>query len=159
MSTSSVSIRTATISDLSDVAVLVQVLNREEGYDISAPVDALEEVLFDKRARVPMRAMLAVVNKRTVGLALYYWGYDTVSATYGYHLADIVVEKAARGARVGTQLFNALAQQCLREEGQWISLTVLQRNERAQRFYRQRGMVEVAVNFYAIGPQGLARCI
>jgi len=158
LSTPAVLIRAASVTDLSDIAVLVRTLNMEEGYDVSASVDALEEVLFNKRARVPMRALLAVAGKRTVGLALYYWGYDTVSATYGYHLADIVVEKKTRGAGTGTALFNALAQQCLREDGQWVSLTVLKQNERAQRFYRQRGMVEVAVSFYAIGPQGLARC-
>lgn len=158
MSTPATTIRPATVADLPEIARLIRVLNTEEGYDISAPVEALEEVLFSKHAQVPMRALIAEAQRKPVGLALYYWGYDTVSATYGYHLADIVVDPSLRGQGVGVQLFNTLAQQCLEESGQWISLTVLKQNDRAQRFYRKRGMVEVAVNFFAIGPQGLARC-
>lgn len=154
----STSIRAAQLPDLHAVTALVEQLNREEGYDASASPRALEEVLFDKRARVPMRALVYVLDREIVGLILYYWGYDTVSASYGYHLADIVVEKMHRGKKIGTQLFTALAEQCLREDGKWISLTVLQSNERAKDFYRKRGMVQVSVNFFAIGPTGLARC-
>ena len=154
----STSIRHATRDDLAAVTTLVELLNREEGYDASASTAQLEEVMFDKRARVPMRALLCEVDRRIVGLVLYYWGYDTVSASYGYHLADIVVDGAYRGKRIGTQLFKALAEQCLREAGKWVSLTVLQGNERAKDFYRKQGMVQVGVNFFAIGPAGLSRC-
>lgn len=151
-------IRHATRDDLNAVTALVELLNREEGYDASASTAQLEEVMFDKRARVPMRALVCVVDRKVAGLVLYYWGYDTVSASYGYHLADIIVEKVHRGKKIGTQLFNALAEQCLREEGKWVSLTVLASNERAKDFYRHRGMVQVGVNFFAIGPAGLLRC-
>ncbi len=154
----STQIRAAQLPDLHAVTALVEQLNLEEGYEASASPKQLEEVLFDKRARVPMRALVYVLDKNIAGLILYYWGYDTVSASYGYHLADIVVEKMHRGKKIGTELFNALAEQCLRESGKWISLTVLQNNERAKDFYRRRGMVQVGVNFFAIGPSGLARC-
>lgn len=155
----SVHIRQAVLSDLNAVTALVAQLNKEEGYTASATPQQLEEVMFDKRARVPMRALVAEEGRTIIGLILYYWGYDTVSASYGYHLADIVVEKMHRGKKIGTVLFNALAQQCLGENGQWISLTVLDRNEKAKDFYRKRGMVEVQVNFFAIGPRGLERCV
>lgn len=151
-------IRHATRDDLTAVTALVELLNREEGYDASAKPEQLEEVMFDKRARVPMRALVFEADRKLVGLVLYYWGYDTVSASYGYHLADIIVEKMHRGKKIGSRLFNALAEQCLREEGKWVSLTVLANNERAKDFYRKRGMVQVGVNFFAIGPAGLARC-
>lgn len=155
----STSVRLAVLTDLPAVTKLVDQLNKEEGYDASASMEALEEVLFDRRARVPMRALVAETDRRVSGLILYYWGYDTVSASYGYHLADIVVERAFRGKQIGTRLFAALAEQCLRENGQWISLTVLKQNERAQGFYKKLGMVEVAVKFFAIGPRGLERCV
>lgn len=158
MSTPALVIRDATRGDLADITSLVSALNREEGYDISASAQALHEVLFEGNPRVAMRALVAQKGVRIIGLALYYWGYDTVSATYGYHLADIVIDTAHRRQGIGSQLFNALGVQCLREQGKWISLTVLRQNARAQAFYTSRGMVEVAVNFYAIGPQALARC-
>ncbi len=154
----STSIRNATRDDLIAVTALVEMLNHEEGYDASASTTQLEEVMFDKRARVPMRALVWGQERKLAGLILYYWGYDTVSASYGYHLADIIVEKIHRGKKIGTQLFNAMAAQCLREEGKWVSLTVLQNNELAKDFYRKRGMVQVSVNFFAIGPAGLSRC-
>lgn len=150
--------RAAIPADLPEIARLLTVLNHEEGHVLSASSEALHRALFGDGARVAMRVLLAHRGNTIRGLALYYWGYDTVSASEGYHLADIVVDPAARGKTIGTQLFHTLAAQCLREGGQWISLTVLKRNAHAQRFYRARGMVEIAVNFYAIGPEGLARC-
>lgn len=156
---STILVRTADAKDIAAVTDLVTELNREEGYEISASSQSLQTALFGEKAKVPMRALVAQADDgRLVGVVLFYWGYDTVSATYGYHLADIVVTKSQRGRGIGTQLYNRLAQQCLSENGQWISLTVLKQNARAQAFYTARGMVEIEVNFFAIGPQALARC-
>jgi GNAT superfamily N-acetyltransferase len=151
-------IRVATTNDLPVITALVEQLNREEGYDVSATLEQLQAVLWEKESRVRMQALVAEQGAEVIGTVLYYWGFDTVSASYGYHLADIVVAKPYRLRGVGSALFRALAAQCLREQGQWVSLTVLKKNARAQQFYQRHGMVEIDVNFYAIGPKGLARC-
>lgn len=150
------SIRPATTHDLDAMTALLSELNREEGYVTSASIEQLRAALIDGRVR--MRAMVAEEGRAITGLLLYYWGYDTVSATYGYHLADIVVTKGKRGRGTGKRLFKALAAQCLGEGGEWVSLTVLKKNEAAHKFYAGCGMTEVAVNFFAIGPQALSRC-
>ena len=158
MSTSTLVIRAATAADLPSITALVEQLNREEGYEVSASVAQLHAVLFGTDARVRMHALVALQGEQIIGTVLYYWGFDTVSASDGFHLADIVVAKPHRTRGVGSALFRALSAECLREGGQWISLTVLKKNARAQQFYQRHGMVEIGVNFYAIGPKGLARC-
>ncbi len=151
-------IRTATPADTSVIAELLAELNRLEGYDRSATPTELADILFHNEGkRVHMRALVAEKKGELVGLLLYYWGYDTVSASTGYHLADIVVTQKKRGQGIGALLYRQLAAQCLREGGQWVSLTVLKKNEAAKKFYAAMGMVEVAVDFFAIGPVGLSR--
>lgn len=146
------------MNDLPVITALVEQLNREEGYDVSATLEQLQAVLWEKESRVRMQALVAEQAGEVIGTVLYYWGFDTVSASYGYHLADIVVAKPQRMRGVGSALFRMLAAQCLHSQGQWVSLTVLKKNARAQQFYQRHGMVEIDVNFYAIGPKGLARC-
>ena len=148
----------ATSEDLPSITSLVAQLNREEGYDMSASMDQLRDAMFAGDARVSMQALVAQRDGRTVGTVLFYWGFDTVSASYGYHLADIVVAPVARAQGIGRALMAALAAQCLQQQGQWVSLTVLKQNARAKQFYLKQGMVEVGVDFLAIGPKGLARC-
>lgn len=157
MSTSSLHIRAGVAADTAALTELLAELNRLEGYDRSASPEEMADILFHEASgRVHMRAMVAEHQGELVGLVLYYWGYDTVSASHGYHLADIVVTKKRRSKGVGRALYTALATQCLREGAQWISLTVLKKNAAAKKFYHAMGMVEVAVDFFAIGPTALS---
>lgn len=157
LSTSPITIRAAVASDTAAVAGLLEELNRLEGYDRSASPTEMADIMFHgDHGRVKLRALVAEQGQDIVGLVLYYWGYDTVSASLGYHLADIVVTKKRRGRGVGRKLYTGLGKQCLREGAKWISLTVLKKNSDAKRFYRAMGMVEVAVDFYAIGPTALS---
>lgn len=157
MSTSPITIRAGIAADTVAITGLLEELNRLEGYDRSATPSEMADILFhEEGSRVHMRALVAEQGGELVGLILYYWGYDTVSASLGYHLADIVVTKKKRGQGVGRALYAQLAAQCLHEGAQWISLTVLKQNGDAKRFYRAMGMVEVAVDYYAIGPVALS---
>lgn len=152
-----VTIRAAAAADTVTVTELLAELNRLEGYDRSATPEQMTDILFhEDGARVHLRALVAEQEQELVGLVLYYWGYDTVSASLGYHLADIVVTQKKRGHGIGRRLYTQLARQCLHEGAQWISLTVLKKNNAAKKFYRAMGMVEIAVDFYAIGPTALS---
>ena len=160
MSTSEVRIRPGVPKDTPDITDLIVELNRLEGYDQSASPSEMADILFHEAGRrINMRALVAEQKGTLIGLVLYYWGYDTVTATTGYHLADIVVTQMRRGQGIGRQLFAALAKQCLHEGGQWVSLTVLKRNAKAKKFYTAMGMVDMGVDFYAIGPTGLKRLV
>lgn len=158
MSTSPITIRAGTAADTVAISELLSELNKLEGYDRSASPDELGDVLFhEEGGRVRMRVLVAERKGKLAGMVLYYWGYDTVSASFGYHLADIVVTQGRQREGMGAALYGALAEQCLAEGAQWISLTVLKKNKVAKQFYEAMGMVEVAVDFYAIGPVALGR--
>ena len=159
MSTS-ITIRAATLRDISSLVALLDELNREEeGYPTSIGSDDLASVLFGEKRLVQMQAFVAESGGAIVGAVLYYWGFDTVSASFGFHLADIIVTKTARRKSIGKQLFTALAADCLQQGGQWISLTVLKQNTLAKQYYHALGLTQVEVDFFAIGPQALTRLI
>jgi ribosomal protein S18 acetylase RimI-like enzyme len=159
MSTLPLQIRAGVASDTLSITELLAELNRFEGYDRSATPEEMADILFHHEGRVQLRALVAEVEGAVVGMLLYYWGFDTVTASFGYHLADIVVSNNKQGRGVGRALYTHLARQCLREGAYWISLTVLKKNTEAKKFYRAMGMVEVAVDFYAIGPNSLAQLV
>ncbi len=156
MSTS-IHIRAAQLSDIASLVGLLEELNRGEGYETSIGAKDLAASLFGEKRRVQLQALVAEYDAEIVGLVLYYWGFDTVSASYGYHLADIIVTKSVRRKSIGKQLFQAMAMECLQRDGEWVSLTVLKTNTAARNYYQTLGMQQVDVDFFAIGPQALQR--
>ncbi len=68
-----------------------------------------------------------------------------------------MVTQSWRNRRIGRRLFAALAQQASRDGAKWVSLTVLRKNPRAQKFYASLGMCEMGVDLYAIGPLALKK--
>ena len=111
----------------------------------------LHNALFGIVAPMRLRALLAEYNEKVVGLVIYYTGYDTCSASFGFHLADIIVHKHLRRRGIGADLFASMTAQCLAEKCTWISLTVLHKNATARAFYQSLGFSKVKVDFYNIG--------
>ena len=152
-------IRPAIREDLPAIAALLDALNAWEGYDQTTDTATLAQALFAPERAVALHALVAEGEaKAVVGVLLYYPGYDTLSAAIGYHVADVVVEAASRRQGGGRRLMAALAQRALTEDRHWISLTVLRKNRAARAFYEALGMQSVAVDFFAMGPAGIARC-
>ncbi len=106
-----------------------------------------------------MRLLVAEVAGVVVGLLCYYPGYDVESASWGNHLADIIVTKAYQGRGIGTLLMQELARLTLAAEGEWVSWTVLKANRDATRFYERLGGQKVALHFMAMGSRGLAALV
>lgn len=150
-------IRAGVESDIPAIVGLLDALNRLEGYSTVTDAVMLRAALFGSAREVALQSLLVEVVEQVVGVMLYYPGYDTLSASYGYHLADMVVEKNYRRKGSGTLLMQALAKKTLAEDKQWISLTVLKQNHAAQAFYGRLGMTQVNTDFYAIGKQALAQ--
>lgn len=148
---SPIKISAANASDAPAIAALLNELNREEGYDITHTPEAISAMLFSPAAEVKLHAQVAWVAAHPVGVILYYAGYDTLSGSTGYHLADIVVTHTHRKHGVGKALMQALAAHALAEDKAWLSLTVLSRNANARAFYQALGMTQVEVDFFAMG--------
>lgn len=151
-----VMIRTAILADVTAIADLLTELNHEEENDVIANGDAIKAALFGDARPVEVSALVAVAGETIIGTVLYYPGYDTLSASYGHHLADIIVTKTARGRGTGKALLQGLAKLTLDSKKEWVSLTVLKRNDVAHEFYKALGMTQVSVHFFAAGEKALS---
>lgn len=143
--------RAATEADTPVIAELLTQLNIAEGSDIVMRADILHRGLFAADRAVNLRALLVTHENKVIGAALYYVGYDILTAVNGYHLGDLVIDAAWRRRGIGRALFAELAAQNIREGGHWISLTALSHNATAIAFYRGLGMTRVPVDFFAMG--------
>ena len=143
-------------SDMARLAALATALLHSEGYAVEANADALYAAIFDESAPVKLYAQLAWVEEQIVGFVLYYMGYDLLSASNGFHLADIYVEEAYRHRGIGHKLVQKVARDAHVAGGQWVSLTHLRANVNAAKFYSALGFTEVPVTFVAAGPKALA---
>ncbi len=156
MSTS-LTIRPAARHDVAAIVTLLNELYHEEGHAVEVNEASLLRVLFELNRDVQLQALLTCDGDAVVGVVLFYAGYDVLSASDGYHLADMVVTRSHRRLGIGAALFKALAAQTLAQQKEWISLTALRTNEAAKHFYTSLGMTNVDVNFYAIGKKALSR--
>lgn len=144
-------IRFANRTDAALLARFAQALAAEEGRHSRAAPEALEAAIDAGRARF----LLAFHLEIPLGMLMFYAGYDLESAAPGAHLGDVYVIPQARRRGVAVGLMQAMAQAVRKENGEWVSLTVLEGNDAAQGLYAQLGMVSMPVRFMAIGPQGL----
>ncbi len=145
-------IRAAHADDATAIAALLTQLNRVENNPNVVETAPLAAALA---LAEPLRALVACDAETVIAVVLYYRGYDVLTAAYGYHLADFVVDEKYRHHGLGKRLFATLAAQNLDEGGEWISLTVLRENRDAQAFYAALGMAHVPVDFFAIGKRAL----
>lgn len=145
-------------NDIPRMAELITELNEREGYAQKMTPDALAKV-FAADAPVRVYAFVAMADGKVVGLLMYYDGYDTLTNSYGCHLMDMVVTRSHRRQGLGETLLKTLMAQVEQLNYQWISLTVLRKNEEAKTFYAALGFTEVSVDFYAIGKTAMQQAI
>lgn len=80
--------------------------------------------------------LVAECDGMPVGYAVYYWGYDTDSATRGIYLADLYVDENSRRGGIGTVLMTGICRYTRDRGGRWLFWSVLKRNKAARKFYR-----------------------
>ncbi|MBP8724546.1 MAG: GNAT family N-acetyltransferase [Saprospiraceae bacterium] len=73
-----------------------------------------------------------------VGMALYFPYFSTWSGKALY-LEDFIIREPLRGHGYGQRLFEAVADEALRQGARWVKWQVLDWNEPARRFYLSRG--------------------
>ena len=92
--------------------------------------------IFESRR---MEALVAELDGRIEGIALFYEGLGSFRAKPFLYLEDLVVSKAARSRGVGEALMSALAREVLARGGLRLEWAVLDWNVHAMRFYERLG--------------------
>jgi GNAT superfamily N-acetyltransferase len=86
-----------------------------------------------------LEALVAELDGRIEGVALFYEGLGTFRAKPFLYLEDLVVSGASRSRGVGEALMAALAREAVSRGALRIEWAVLDWNERAIRFYDRLG--------------------
>jgi GNAT superfamily N-acetyltransferase len=82
-------------------------------------------------------AVVASIDGRAAGFALFYSSYSTILGRPGIHLEDLYVRPEHRGAGLGQALLAHLADLAVQRGGARLEWWVLRTNEPALRFYRR----------------------
>lgn len=148
-------IRQASPEDAQQIVPLLRALAQEEGEPRDPDAQRIAKALAG--GRVALQALLAIAGDRPCAVALYYPGYDVLTAAHGTHLADLFVSSAFRRQGIARALIAQIAATQHAQGGQWLSLTVLDSNALGRAFYDALGAAEIPVRLRAFGPGALAR--
>jgi GNAT superfamily N-acetyltransferase len=106
-------------------------------HEVTVTDDELHLALFGPLPQI--HAVLAEVDGSPVGLALFYYTFNTFKARPNIFLEDLFVDPAHRGAGIGLALLRHLAQRALAENCRSIEWRVLNWNQPAINFYERIG--------------------
>ena len=132
-------IRAAGPGDGVHVARFIRELARFEKLEHELDVDEerLEEQLA---APAPVfSSLLAELDGRPVGFALFFTSYSTFRTRPCLYLEDLLVLPEHRGAGIGLALLRAVAAEAVRRGCPRLDWSVLDWNEEAIAFYRRHG--------------------
>lgn len=107
--------------------------------------------------RALFSVMVAEIERRAEGYALFYPGFDVESASRGLHMADLFVEAPFRRQGIGRALIASLVAECKRQGGQWIEWHSMTDNPTAIAFYERIGAKRDPLIPFRLGRTALAR--
>jgi GNAT superfamily N-acetyltransferase len=125
-----------------DVTVLFELIQGLAEYEnLSAAVtgnaEQLKEHLFGEPKYI--EAILAEINGKGVGFALFFHNYSTFLTKPGIYLEDLFVLPEYRRQGIGKSLLQKLAQIAVARNCGRLEWSVLDWNVSAQKFYRSMG--------------------
>jgi GNAT superfamily N-acetyltransferase len=131
-------IRTASSADASTIARLVRELARYERLEdeVLSTTGDFEKILSDHRSRIEV--LLAEVDSRAVGFALFFENFSTFVGRPGLYLEDLFVEPEFRRLGIGSGFFEELFRIARTRNYGRIEWAVLDWNETAIEFYTQK---------------------
>ena len=130
-----ITVRPARREDAEAIARMARALSVSDGGRASR--FSAEAFLRDGFGDPPaFHTLVADCDGVPAGYAVYYWGYDTDSATRGIYLADLYVDETSRRGGIGTALMSGISRYTRDQGGRWIFWSVLKRNKAARKFYR-----------------------
>lgn len=104
---------------------------------VQATEDSIRAELFGEGPQVFV--LLAEMDGRPVGLALWFLTFSTWTGRPSLYLEDLFVDEAARGQGVARALFRRLAQEAKARNCARIDWAVLDWNTEAMAFYERLG--------------------
>jgi GNAT superfamily N-acetyltransferase len=131
-------IRTASSADASSIARLVRELARYERLEdeVLSTAGDFEKILSDHHSRIEV--LLAEVDSRAVGFALFFENFSTFVGRPGLYLEDLFVEPEFRRLGIGSGFFEELFRIARTRNYGRIEWAVLDWNETAIEFYTQK---------------------
>jgi GNAT superfamily N-acetyltransferase len=132
-------LRGAEASDAAEIARLVKELARYERLEHEARAGEAEfrDALFGPD---PVAyAMMAEVDGRSVGFALWFYNFSTFVGRRGLYVEDVFVEPEHRGLGIGKAFFQAMAARAVADGCGRMEWSVLDWNAQAIAFYRAMG--------------------
>jgi GNAT superfamily N-acetyltransferase len=137
-------IRSATSADVAAIHRLVRGLADYErlSHEATATEADLCDALFAPTPRA--HAVLADLDGRSVGLALFYYTFSTFKARSNIFLEDLFVDPEHRGSGIGLALMRHLAARVVAEDCIRLEWRVLNWNQPSIDFYQRIGARQVA---------------
>ena len=134
-------IRAATAADAALILSFIRELAEYEKLldRVSATEENLRQTLFGSKPCAEV--LIAEVDGKAEGFALYFQNYSTFLATPGIYLEDLYVRESARGLGIGLKLIASVAQRAVELGCGRFEWAVLDWNEPALKFYRALGAV------------------
>ncbi len=134
-------IRSATPADVPTIVSLIRALAEYEklAHEVELDEARLREHLFG--ARPYAEVLMAEVEGRSVGFALFFHNYSTFLGRPGIYLEDLFVLPEYRGHGLGKALLAGLAKLAVERECGRLEWAVLDWNEPSIRFYESLGAV------------------
>ena len=133
-------IRFAEPSDVPQLLAFIHELAVYEnlGHEVVATEELLQEWLFEKQKA---EVLLAVVDGKPVGSALFFHNFSTFLGRAGIYLEDLYVQPAYRGRGFGKALLKRLAQITVERGCGRLEWACLDWNQPSIDFYRSLGAV------------------
>jgi GNAT superfamily N-acetyltransferase len=134
-------IRPATAKDVPTILRFIRELAEFENLlsEVKADEAQLTQTLFSQNNGVEV--LIADLDDKPVGYALFFRSYSTFLAKPGIYLEDLYVSPQFRSQGVGGSILKYLAKLCLERNYGRLEWSVLDWNERAIKFYRSVGAV------------------
>jgi GNAT superfamily N-acetyltransferase len=136
-------IRAATPADAGTIVALIRELAIYEKEPLTSVKATEADILRDGFGPTPrFECLLAEVDGRPAGFALFFHNYSTWEGRAGLYVEDIFVSEWARGRKVGRRLLAAIAATAEARGCRRVDLSVLHWNP-ARAFYERIGLVEM----------------
>lgn len=135
------SIREAQSGDVADILRLIKdlAIYEKEPDEVVATEEQLRAALFNPQPHV--FAHVIEVDKRIVGMAVWFLNYSTWQGTHGIYLEDLYVEPEYRGRGYGLAMLKHLAKICVERGYGRFQWWVLDWNTPSIEFYKSQGAI------------------
>lgn len=132
-------IRSATPADVAAIFALILALAQYEklSHQVTGTAEQLRSHLFGQHPYA--EAMVAEVEQKVVGFALFFYNYSTFLTKPGIYLEDLFVLPDCRRLGIGTALLQQLAQVAIANGYGRLEWSVLEWNTPAIAFYQRMG--------------------